>query len=139
MIILPRQAPDKHRENSRSDAVSFFQCGAWTMKIGNSGAVTSLVRRKAVFWSHLYIKTIILPRQARDKYYRENSKSGPFSHLPRQEEEEEGAIRSRSGGGGLGERGASDWRVRVPDLHVRRFQHLLEGLCVAHRRPRRLA
>jgi hypothetical protein len=27
------------------------------MKIGNSGAVTSLVRRKAVFWSHLYIKT----------------------------------------------------------------------------------
>ena len=113
------------------------------MKIGNSGAVTSLVRRKDRGLLEpfvAYVKTIILPRQARDKYYREISKSRPFSHLlPRQEEEEEGAIRSRSGGGGLGERGASDWRVRVPDLHVRRFQHLLEGLCVAHRRPRRLA
>jgi hypothetical protein len=29
--------------------------------------------RKTAFWSHLYVKTIILPRQARDKH-RENSK-----------------------------------------------------------------
>jgi hypothetical protein len=34
--------------------------------------------RKTYFSRHLYIKTIILPRQARDKH-RENSKKGRFS------------------------------------------------------------
>jgi hypothetical protein len=34
--------------------------------------------RKRHFLSHLYIKCIILPRQARDKH-RENSKKVPFS------------------------------------------------------------
>jgi hypothetical protein len=34
---------------------------------------------KTVYLSHLYIKTIILPRQARDKH-RENSKKRAFSH-----------------------------------------------------------
>jgi hypothetical protein len=34
---------------------------------------------KTVFLSHLYIKTMILPRQARDKH-RENSKKRAFSH-----------------------------------------------------------
>jgi hypothetical protein len=33
---------------------------------------------KTAFWGHLYIKCIILPRQARDKH-RENSKTMPFS------------------------------------------------------------
>jgi hypothetical protein len=34
--------------------------------------------RKTYFFRHLYIKTIILPRQARDKH-RKNSKKGRFS------------------------------------------------------------
>jgi hypothetical protein len=34
--------------------------------------------RKTYFLRHLYIKTIILPRQARDKH-RENSKKGRVS------------------------------------------------------------
>jgi hypothetical protein len=45
------------------------QCGAsWWRSSG----------KKTVFWSHLYIKTIFLPRQARDKH-RENSKKVRFS------------------------------------------------------------
>ena len=36
--------------------------------------------RKTQFLSHLYIKTIILPRQARDKH-RKNSKKMPFSRF----------------------------------------------------------
>ena len=35
--------------------------------------------RNGVFLSHLYIKTIILPRQARDKH-RENSQKRAFPH-----------------------------------------------------------
>jgi hypothetical protein len=41
--------------------------------------------RKRHFLSHLYIKCIILPRQARDKH-RENSKKVPFSLRMRLEE-----------------------------------------------------
>ena len=38
-----------------------------------------LVSENAVFLSHFYINSNILPRQARDKHT-ENSKNGPFSH-----------------------------------------------------------
>jgi hypothetical protein len=38
----------------------------------------ALQSEKTAFWGHLYIKCIILPRQARDKH-RENSKTMPFS------------------------------------------------------------
>jgi hypothetical protein len=39
--------------------------------------IDSMVRKRH-FFRHLYIKCIILPRQARDKH-RENSKKVPFS------------------------------------------------------------
>ena len=42
-----------------------------------SGDRTLLVSKNGVFLSHLYIKTNILPRQARDKHG-ENSKKRPF-------------------------------------------------------------
>ena len=35
------------------------------------------LREKQIFFSHLYIKTLFLPRQARDKH-RENSNKGPI-------------------------------------------------------------
>ena len=38
-----------------------------------------LVSENAIFLSHFYINSNILPRQARDKHT-ENSKNGPFSH-----------------------------------------------------------
>jgi hypothetical protein len=40
--------------------------------------ILSWLGKKTVFFSHLYIKVIFLPRQARDKH-RENSKQSPFS------------------------------------------------------------
>jgi len=39
--------------------------------------------RKRHFLSHLYIKCIILPRQARDKHRENSKKSGVFSQGPR--------------------------------------------------------
>jgi hypothetical protein len=48
---------------------------------GSYGAPPAIkMLRKTAFLSHLYIKTNILPRQARDKH-RENSKTMPFSQV----------------------------------------------------------
>ena len=46
----------------------------WTSLVnGSSAKGGQTIGEKTVFLSHLYIKTIVLPRQARDKH-RENSK-----------------------------------------------------------------
>ena len=42
-------------------------------------AEPQVLLRKTAFWSHLYIKTIILPRQARDKHRESTQKKMPFS------------------------------------------------------------
>jgi hypothetical protein len=42
-----------------------------------TSSLTSL--QKTAFLSHLYIKTIILPRQARDKHRENTQKKMPFS------------------------------------------------------------
>ena len=52
--------------NSKSDLSPAVELNQW------------LQARKRHFWSHLYIKINILPRQARDEH-RENSKKVPFS------------------------------------------------------------
>jgi hypothetical protein len=82
MVILPRQARDKHRENSINDV--FLQArNAHTTTSEQPGPArtTSMLSTQAVrnrvFLRHLYIKMIILPRQARDKR-RENSNKDAF-------------------------------------------------------------
>jgi hypothetical protein len=60
-----------HVHVQSSTFLNFATQGIWGSKL--LGEV-----RKRSFLSHLYIKTIILPRQARDKH-RENSKKWPFS------------------------------------------------------------
>ena len=96
-IMLPRQARDKHRENSKKARFvaenassyyrpewSFWQAGIGTAAKYNAttfsprvGDWTNVQVRKTVFFRHLYIKVMILPRQARDKH-RENSKRHRF-------------------------------------------------------------
>jgi hypothetical protein len=49
---------------------------------------------KTAFWGHLYIKCIILPRQARDKH-RENSKTMPFSQVRAVQGDDSGAAPGR--------------------------------------------
>jgi hypothetical protein len=93
---LPRQARDTHRENSKKGpfvsipvAHDFFKVNGKsvfnvmmekTLKHQGkpSGDRTLLVSKNGVFLSHLYIKTNILPRQARDKHG-ENSKKDRVS------------------------------------------------------------
>jgi hypothetical protein len=55
----------------------FLHAGHWTSHVTVAATVTH-VARKRHFLSHLYIKCIILPRQARDEH-RKNSKKVPFS------------------------------------------------------------
>ena len=77
MIILPRQARNKHRENSTKTTV-VLQCES-------SRACTAAAECKGCyrceqrhFLRHLYIKCIFLPRQARDKHGENSKKSGVF-------------------------------------------------------------
>jgi hypothetical protein len=74
-IILPRQAQDKHRENSKKGLFSR------SLPYGMATEVECIFElhpgKKTGFLSHLYIKVIFLPRQARDKH-RENSKKARF-------------------------------------------------------------
>ena len=77
MIILPRQARNKHRENSTKTTV-VLQCES-------SRACTAAAECKGCyrceqrhFLRHLYIKCIFLPRQARDKHGENSKQSGVF-------------------------------------------------------------
>jgi len=81
MVILPRQARDKHRKNLRKERrfLTGREGGAQGRAQDRNGSA-----RKRHFLRHLYIKIIILPRQARDKQ-RENSKKVPFSLRQRKE------------------------------------------------------
>jgi hypothetical protein len=81
MVILPRQARDKHRKNLRKERrfLTGREGGAQGRAQDRNGSA-----RKRHFLRHLYIKIIILPRQARDKH-RENSKKVPFSLRQRKE------------------------------------------------------
>jgi hypothetical protein len=68
-IILPRQARDKHRENSKKEAVlsqftRFFAAGFKADQL----TTFALVRRKRRFWRHVILQTKYLPRQAWDKH-----------------------------------------------------------------------
>jgi hypothetical protein len=69
-IILPRQARDKHRENSKPEW-RFLRRRCLRLPTAAGRTVSG----EAVFLSHLYRKTNILPRQARDNY-RENTQKG---------------------------------------------------------------
>jgi len=75
IILLPRQAREKHRESStrKREGDAFAQEKRLRYKDEELTQV-----RKRHFLRHLYIECIILPRQARDKH-RENSKKVPFS------------------------------------------------------------
>jgi hypothetical protein len=71
--ILPRQSRDKHRESTQKRdrcVFLFLQGSIWSRM--------TCRRVKPVFLSHLYIKTNILPRQARDKHGENSKKSGVF-------------------------------------------------------------
>jgi hypothetical protein len=76
---LPRQVQDKHEKIEKRRF-----CRATTSRNGRRAHQPKIARgeeataRKRHFLRHLYIKIIILPRQARDKH-RENSKKVPFS------------------------------------------------------------
>jgi hypothetical protein len=83
-MILSRQARDKHRENSKRDRFSLGSNGYKNLLITPPSeliraAMNAMKVRKRHFLSHLYIKTMVLPRQARDKH-RENSKTRFLSH-----------------------------------------------------------
>ena len=78
-IILPRQAPDKRREISFKKR-SFSRCSHYDFLSRRSVRRSESLEppgKKTGFLSHLYIKVIFLPRQARDKH-RENSKQARF-------------------------------------------------------------
>ena len=90
MIILPRQARDKHRENSKKDA--FLQELTAKADTKMEAALASVAKQQAMagaalskqietvvavrqtpLWASFMLTTIVLPRQARDKH-RESSK-----------------------------------------------------------------
>ena len=81
MLILPRQARDKHKENSKKDAFlqeevvrmleeiheGEGQAEHLRLMVARARAIQCTVRKTPFLWCFLlYIKTIILPRQARD-------------------------------------------------------------------------
>jgi hypothetical protein len=85
-MILPRQARDTHRENSKKSGVSSSGRGSGrasgddeedaadgASREVRGGGLTETGCETRHFLSHLYINTNFLPRQARDKH-RENSK-----------------------------------------------------------------
>ena len=76
---MPAQtlSPYRFRANIYIDGVEAWSEFGWIGRKITIGDV-EMEARKRHFLSHLYIKCIILPRQARDKH-RENSKKVPFS------------------------------------------------------------
>ena len=85
---LPCGAPlaglNNNFDSSDGDVDLAMLPGGWCPDVGPAGPDARYFygvgpeARKRHFLSHLYIKCIILPRQARDKH-RENSKKGTFS------------------------------------------------------------
>jgi hypothetical protein len=86
-MILPRQARDTHRENSKNSGVSSSGRGSGrasgddeedaadgASREVRGGGLTETGCETRHFLSHLYISTNFLPRQARDRH-RENSKT----------------------------------------------------------------
>jgi hypothetical protein len=71
-IILPRQARDKHRENSKKDVMhdkKVRHLGCFDDDREAAQAVDTAARRYGtVFFRPFILKTIFLPRQARDKH-----------------------------------------------------------------------
>eukprot|EP01046_Picozoa_sp_COSAG06_P034388 COSAG06_NODE_3597_length_5138_cov_4.401865_2_plen_227_part_00 len=68
---VPRQASDKHKRRVR-EKHPIVLSAVCSLTVADGNKVRRRLRKTA-FLSHLYIKCIILPRQARDKH-RENSK-----------------------------------------------------------------
>jgi hypothetical protein len=69
-IILPRQARDKHRETTQKRTFFSGECilsSPLILSFDPTNA-TGKKEKRLLFLSHLYIKCIILPRQARDKH-----------------------------------------------------------------------
>jgi hypothetical protein len=64
-LVLPRQAWDKLKKGRALKKDRSFSLDEQPFELSEGGHV---VRRKRHFLSHLYIKAIILPRQARDKH-----------------------------------------------------------------------
>jgi hypothetical protein len=99
MVILPRQARDTHRENSKTQRRFPTAGDAHPRPRSGSGQTASRPHSashtqphlsevsKRHLLSHFYIKMIILPRQARDKHRESTQKSAVFFQLvdrPRQ-------------------------------------------------------
>ena len=59
-----------------------FTSDVLTEAIEWTGAVRARLCEKTAFWGHLYIKCIILPRQARDKHRENSKKSTGFLQHP---------------------------------------------------------
>jgi hypothetical protein len=68
-VNLPRQARDKHKETLKKRARFFPSLGLAVYKQDHGGGeIVQLEVRKRVFLRHFILKTIVLPRQARDKH-----------------------------------------------------------------------
>jgi hypothetical protein len=94
MIVLPRQARDKRRENSTERDACFLlsQVKPWEPLFVVDVCIdiffcvdmvlqffTAYSVRKTIVLSHLCINAIFLPRQARDKHRENTQKRLPFS------------------------------------------------------------
>jgi hypothetical protein len=82
---LPRQARDTDGRRRRERKALFARVPCVAARLLFRTALVALLNsmsgKKTGILSHLYIKVIFLPRQARDKH-RENSKKSPFSRRP---------------------------------------------------------
>ena len=74
---MQNQARDKHRESTQNKSGVFLQAGKLTTPLMRQLLGVELQVRQRNFLRHLYIKCIVLPRQARDKH-RANSKKCRF-------------------------------------------------------------
>jgi hypothetical protein len=85
MIILPRQAQDKHRKKHSQKRDDLFSCCSGAIYAGEALRVVATHNasvRKMCLLRHSYTKTIILPRQARDIHRESAQKQTRFSQEP---------------------------------------------------------
>jgi hypothetical protein len=114
-IYLPRQARDKHI----GKVAEKRWCAAFSAGLDESAIEALEGCEKRHFLSHLYIKCIFLPRQARDKHRENSKKSGVLCRLivaQIKQLQEEAAVRREGaaaadglseGGGGDGDGGSA--------------------------------